>query len=103
MLDSELTNNGIDDNDGAGHGRNGAASRDTAVERQAEPATMPAAVPAVLFQAPQVLFQAPQPAPAYSPGREGAAAGTASSSGNGSAAADADDESGRGAGWGRGE
>jgi ribonuclease E len=92
MLDSELTTNGTDDNDGNGHGGNGAASSDAAVGRQAEPATVPATVPAVLFQAPQVLFQPPQPAPAYGPGRPGAASGAAGSSGNGSGAADPDEE-----------
>jgi ribonuclease E len=91
MLDSELTNNGIDDNDGAGRGGNGAASPDTGVDRKAESAH-PAAVPAVLFQAPQVLFQPPQPAPAFGGGRFSAApAPTAGSSGNGSGA-EADDE-----------
>jgi ribonuclease E len=91
MLDSELTNNGTDDNDGAEHGGNGTAGSGAAVDRQAEPTTVPAAVPAVLFQAPQVLFQPPQAAPAYGAGRTSAASG-ASSAGNGSGAADAEDE-----------
>src|SRR5712691_8257873 len=108
MLDSELTNNGTNDNDGAGHGGIGSASSDAGVDRPAESAAVPAAIPAVLFQAPQVLFQPPHSAPAYGAGRAGAAAGSpaspaagspassgspaSGSSGNGSGAAEADDE-----------
>jgi len=33
MLDSELTNNGTNDNDGAGHGGIGSASSDAGVDR----------------------------------------------------------------------
>src|SRR5256885_3126466 len=78
MLDSELTNNGTDDNDGAEHGGNGTASSGGAVDRQAEAATVPAAVPAVLFQGPQVVFQPPQTAPAYGAGRTSGASGARS-------------------------